>query len=161
MDDFYEIFALNEDDLLYARSEAEEIWTSICKDEIKIEQRCDLLFWIKGFSDQKSAEYPNPLTSFYNIYEPIANLKLLANEISQSEWGDKSLIVDDEDIVVAHYNGASNKEQHYLRHKDSYIRDENNRIHGQRLRKLSLVVFLSDNVADGEVDSFETMDDLD
>ena len=37
MDDFYEIFDLNEDDLLYARSEAEEIWTSICKNEIKIE----------------------------------------------------------------------------------------------------------------------------
>ena len=60
----------------------------------------------------------------------MAALKPLVNEFSQSAWGDHSLHVDEEEIVVARYNGASNKEQHYLRHKDSYIRDENNKIHG-------------------------------
>ena len=34
--------------------------------------------------------------------------------------------VDDEELVVARYNGASNKNQYYLRHKDSYMRDPNN-----------------------------------
>ena len=37
MDDFYEIFALNEDDLLNARREAEDISTNICTNDIEIE----------------------------------------------------------------------------------------------------------------------------
>ena len=70
------------------------------------------------------------------------------NEYSLSNWGDKSLRIDTEEIVVARYNGASNKDQHYLRHKDSYMHDKNNEIHGQTLRKISMVVFLSDNRED-------------
>ena len=124
MDNFLENFELNVADLLYARREAEEISTEFCTNDIGTEQRCDLLFWIKGVSDEYS------LTSFKKIYKSVAALKPLANEFSQSAWGDKSLYVDEEEIVVARYNGASNKEQHYLRHKDSYMRDENNKIHG-------------------------------
>ena len=36
--------------------------------------------------------------------------------------------------------------QKYRRHKDSYIHDENNKINGRKLRKLSLVIFLNDNL---------------
>ena len=32
-----------------------------------------------------------------------------------------------------------------MRHKDSYIHDENHQIHGTSLRKFSLIIFLNDN----------------
>ena len=40
------------------------------------------------------------------------------------------------------------KNEKYRPHKDSYIRDKNNEVHGMSLRKLSLVIFLDDDVAD-------------
>ena len=48
--------------------------------------------------------------------------------------------------MITRFNGASNKEQRYNRHKDSYIRDKNNELHGTELRKLTLVIFLNDNL---------------
>ena len=47
--------------------------------------------------------------------------------------------------MVSQYNGSSNKEQKYHRHKDSYYRDKNNEIQGAELRKLTLTIFLNDN----------------
>ena len=38
------------------------------------------------------------------------------------------------------------RDQKYRRHKDSYIHDKNNEIHGMELRKLTLVIFLNDNI---------------
>ena len=38
------------------------------------------------------------------------------------------------------------RDQKYRRHKDSYIHDKNNEIHGMALRKLTLVIFLNDNL---------------
>ena len=54
--------------------------------------------------------------------------------------------VDEEEIVVTRFDGASKREQKYHRHKDSYIHDKNNEVHGMSLRKLSLVIFLNDNI---------------
>ena len=51
------------------------------------------------------------------------------NSISQEENGDKTLQVDGLEFVITRFNGASGKEQTYNRHKDSYIRDENNILH--------------------------------
>ena len=56
------------------------------------------------------------------------------------------LRVDEEEIVLTRYNGASSKDLKYHRHKDSYIHDKNNEIHGMALRKLSLVIFLNDDI---------------
>ena len=52
--------------------------------------------------------------------------------------------VDEEEMVLTRHNGAS--QQKYERHKDSYIHDSNNQINGSSLRKLSLVIFLNDNL---------------
>ena len=49
------------------------------------------------------------------------------------------------------------RKQKYRRHKDSYIHDENNKINGRKLRKLSLVIFLNDNL--DEVRSFRNTQD--
>ena len=68
------------------------------------------------------------------------------NAFSQAESGDKTLRVDKEELVLTRFNGASEREQTYLRHKDSYIHDDNNRIHGTELRKLTLVIFLNDDL---------------
>ena len=54
------------------------------------------------------------------------------------------LRVDEEEMVLTRHNGAS--QQKYERHKDSYIHDSNNQINGSSLRKLSLVIFLNDNL---------------
>ena len=42
------------------------------------------------------------------------------------------------------FNGASGREKNYHKHKDSYIRDPNNEIHGMKLRKLTMIVFMND-----------------
>ena len=76
----------------------------------------------------------------------MSDFRILLNEHSQSEYGEKSLRVDEEEIVLTRYNGASSKDLKYHRHKDSYIHDKNNEIHGMALRKLSLVIFLNDNI---------------
>ena len=72
--------------------------------------------------------------------------RLKLNEFSQAESGDKTLRVDKEEVVLTRFNGASHREQAYLRHKDSYVHDKNNEIHGSELRKLSLVIFLNDDL---------------
>ena len=54
--------------------------------------------------------------------------------------------VDKEEIVLSRLNGASSRDQNYQRHKDSYFHDKNNEIHGMELRKLSMVIFLNDNL---------------
>ena len=54
--------------------------------------------------------------------------------------------IDGEEVVLSRYNGASTREQKYKRHKDSYIHDKNNEIHGTALRKLSMVIFLNDDL---------------
>lgn len=72
--------------------------------------------------------------------------KLLLNEISQAEPGDKTLRVDEVEVLLTRYNGASKQEIDYDFHKDSYVRDKNNEIHGTALRKLSMVIFLNDNI---------------
>ena len=48
--------------------------------------------------------------------------------------------------MLSRFNGASIKEKKYYRHKDSYIRNSNNQIHLEKLRKLSMVIFLNDNL---------------
>ena len=54
--------------------------------------------------------------------------------------------VDKEEIVVTRLNGASTRLQKYHRHKDSYIHDPNNELDGMELRKLSMVVFLNEDL---------------
>ena len=70
------------------------------------------------------------------------------NDFSQTEFGDKTLRVDEEEAVLTRYDGASMGDYKYLRHKDSYMHDKNNEIQGTSLRKLSMVVFLNDNIDD-------------
>ena len=72
--------------------------------------------------------------------------RLKLNEFSQAESGDKTLRVDNEEVVLTRFNGASDREQAYLRHKDSYVHDKNNEIYGTELRKLSLIIFLNDDL---------------
>ena len=54
--------------------------------------------------------------------------------------------VDKEESVATLYNGASTRDQTYRRHKDSYVHDTNNEIHGMELRKLTMIIFLNDNI---------------
>ena len=72
--------------------------------------------------------------------------RLQLNEISQVGSGDRTLRVDEEEVLLSRYNGASTIDLKYEVHKDSFVRDENNQIHGSVLRKLSMVVFLNDNI---------------
>ena len=72
--------------------------------------------------------------------------RLKLNEFSQAESGDKTLRVDKEEVVLTRFNGAPDREQAYLRHKDSYVHDKNNEIHGTELRKLSLIIFLNEDL---------------
>ena len=76
----------------------------------------------------------------------MAEFRLKLNEFSQGNSGDKTLRVDQEEIVISRFNGASQRDQEYERHKDSYNHDKNNEIDGSVLRKLSMVIFLNDNL---------------
>ena len=50
----------------------------------------------------------------------------MLNELSQDKDGDKSLRIDEEEILISRFNGDSSRDQKYRRHKDSYFRDKNN-----------------------------------
>ena len=56
----------------------------------------------------------------------MATFRPMLNKISQDNNGDKSLRVDEEEIVISQFNGYSRRDQNYRRHKDSYFRDNNN-----------------------------------
>ena len=69
------------------------------------------------------------------------------NKVSQEGDGtDRSLRVDGEEFQVLRYHGTSDKEQWFHQHKDSYFRDPNNEVNGLGLRKLTLVIFLNDDI---------------
>ena len=76
----------------------------------------------------------------------MAEFRLKLNELSQGNSGDKTLRVDQEEIVISRFNGASQRDQEYERHKDSYNHDKNNEIDGSVPRKLSMVIFLNENL---------------
>ena len=86
------------------------------------------------------------MPSLSMISQAVARLRPKINEISQGEYGDKTLRVEEEEIVLSRYNDASEKQQKNYRHKDSYIHDKNNELHGMVLRKLSMVIFLNENL---------------
>ena len=86
------------------------------------------------------------MRSLSMISQAVARLRPKINEISQGEYGDKTLRVEEEEMVLSRYNDASEKQQKYYRHKDSYIHDKNNELHGMVLRKLSMVIFLNENM---------------
>ena len=86
------------------------------------------------------------MPSLSMISQAVARLRPKINEISQGEYGDKTLRVEEEEIVLSRYNDASEKQQKNYRHKDSYIHDKNNELHGMVLRKLSMVIFLNENM---------------
>ena len=66
------------------------------------------------------------LPSFNKVAEAMTAFRPMLNEISQDNNGDKSLRVDEEEIVIHRFNGDSRRDQKYRRHKDSYFRDKNN-----------------------------------
>ena len=97
--------------------------------------------WLKAlYSDG------NNLPNISKISQAMTAFRPKLNEKSQCEFGDKTLRVDEEEILLTRYNGASNKQQRYPRHKDSYVHDKNNELHGMALRKLSMVIFLNENI---------------
>ena len=76
----------------------------------------------------------------------MAALRPKLNQMSQSKYGNKSLHVDKEEIVFTRLTSASTEEQKFYRHKDSYTHDPNNELDGMELRKLSIVIFLNENL---------------
>ena len=56
--------------------------------------------------------------------------------------------VDEGEILLTRYNGASMRKEKYRPHKDSYVHDKNNEVNGKSLRKLSLVIFLDNDIAE-------------
>ena len=104
--------------------------------------RCDNLTWLKTLDNNEGYQSE----AFNKIAQAMKEFIPVLNKISQEEFGDKSLRIDEEEIVISRYNGASNKEQIYYRHKDSYVHDKNNELDGMSLRKLSMVIFLNDDI---------------
>ena len=96
--------------------------------------RCDNLLWLNNSTKKDGV-----------LKKTMEKLRHYFNALSQTESGDKTLRVDKEEFLISRHNGASMKEQKYARHKDSYIHDKNNQIHGMSLRKLSMIIFLNDN----------------
>ena len=143
IDNFANFFGFEKADLLGARSEAETMSNAGCQADRSGKQgaRCDTLIWLTSHS---SAGDDNP--SLRKIQKTMEEFTLELNIISQTGFGERSLQVDREETQVSRYNGASNMNQKYYRHKDNYFRDKNNELHGMQLRKLTMVIFLNDNI---------------
>lgn len=144
MDNFASFFDFENADLLGAKSEAERMSKDGCStDQSKKEDaRCDNFIWLPGPSTATGDNNP----SITKIQRTIEEFTMELNILSQTGSGDRSLQVDKEETQITRYNGASGKPQKYYRHKDNYIRDENNKLHGMSLRKLTMVIFLNDNI---------------
>ena len=142
IDNFFDVFQdMQESDLINARKEAELISDQICNAEKGFKStRCDSFLRVTNL-DIHGQLFPALTTISYSM----RGFRHFCNELSQAEAGDKTLQVDKEELVLTRFNGASKRKQNYLRHKDSYIHDENNQIHGTELRKLTLVIFLNDD----------------
>ena len=97
--------------------------------------------WLLGMEKQGEE-----LSSLRKIASNLTNFKLNLNGISQNDKGDRSLRVDKEYYQIARFNGASGIEKKYHVHKDSYVHDPNQEVHGKDLRKLTLVIFLNDGL---------------
>ena len=52
MDNLIESFDLKEEDLIGARKEMEKYSNKVCVGDVAAQYRCDLLAWLKGFSDE-------------------------------------------------------------------------------------------------------------
>ena len=99
------------------------------------------MIWLKNL-DTHEGKVP----AFSKIAKTMAAFRQKLNVISKKKGGNKSLLVDEEEVLLTRFDGASMWKQKYRRHKDSYTHDENNKINGKKLRKLSLVIFLNDNL---------------
>ena len=142
IDNVAKFFKLNKADLTDARKEAEEIANFVCKEEeAKQYARCDSMTWLKNLETHEEA-----MPALSNIAKAMANFRPKLNAKSQELSGDKTLRVDKQEVVLTRHNGASVRKQSYRRHKDSYVHDINNIDDGQELRKLTLVVFLNDDI---------------
>ena len=147
IDNFSHYFKLERADLLGARDEAEQLANHVCSGGEAAEYaRCDVLHWLKTL-DTNGFGMPY----FEKIAKTMAAFRAKLNTRSQSTSGDKTMRVDKEETILTRHNGASEREQTYRRHKDTYIHDKNNEIHGMELRKLTMVIFLNDNI--DQVDS--------
>ena len=62
--------------------------------------RCDNLIWFKDLDTIRQA-------AFSDIYDVMKEFRLSLNEISQVETGDINFRVDEEEILLTRYNGAS------------------------------------------------------
>ena len=96
------------------------------------------MFWLKSLDT-----HPTGIPATEKIAKAMATMRVVLNNRSQGNSGDKTLRVDKEEIILTRHNGGSNKDQKYLLHKDSYKRDKNNEIHDTELRKLSMIIFLN------------------
>ena len=100
------------------------------------------MLYLKDLDGTENARLPN----MSKIGMSMAALRPKLNQMSQSKYGNKSLRADKEEIVFTRLSSASTKKQKLHRHKDSYIHDPNNELDGMSLRKLSMVIFLNENL---------------
>ena len=77
-------------------------------------------------------------------------VKETLNSLSQdSEEGEKSLRIDTEEIQINRFDGLyDSRKQFFKRHKDSYEKDPNNLDQDEERRKITMVIFLNEDIND-------------
>ena len=98
------------------------------------------------FKDLDIDNHPEKTPALSKVVSAIKYFRPIINEFSQAESGDKTLRVDSEEVTLTRFNGNSTEDREYMRHKDSYYHDKNNEIHGTSLRKISMIMFLNDDL---------------
>ena len=103
---------IDEATLLDARKEAEALTRIVC-DQSKapdVNVRCDAMMWLKVLNSQTMPAFHKLANTILKEFNP--------NRLSQNSesGGDRTLRVDEAEIVVTYFNGASMKEQKYHRH---------------------------------------------
>ena len=144
IDNFAEYFQLEKSNLVSARTEAEEILENVSK--LVARDKSDGVLFLKALDESDDSALPN----INKIGKSMAAFRPKLNEISQAEFGNKKLRVDKEEIVYTRLISPYENMHDYRHHKDSYIHDPNNELDGMELRKLSMVVFLNDELSENE-----------
>ena len=106
IDNLVEIFdTFEKANLVNARGTAEALSDEICRLDESIE-RCDYLVWLLNL-DYYGGKILALSQALSQIYESMKEFRHQLNEISQVGSGDRTLRVDQEEVLLSRYNGAS------------------------------------------------------
>ena len=110
--------------------------------------RCDTLMWLTPLLKESLEKGENTNDQIANLRDLVLHTKTLKDMVNElcpkvNPNASRRIRLDGEEIQLAKYDGMLGQEQFYLRHKDAFKVDLNNLTPGQKLRKVTVLIYLN------------------